>query len=242
MRTWRDARALLQERIEARGFEVLGAVASEAYNASLEDALAAYRIPSLGAGETVALVVGNTRRLWPLFIEAYASTEVGREQHPLDAYSRLHITRAAEAIGQELGIAHLVRFSFDPPPHTVAIQRLAALAGAAELAPIGLCVHPSYGPWLSLRAVIVLALPGPEPSAPAAPTCSRCEAKPCLGPREKVMAMGAAEVTRERLAEHWETWLAMRDACPIGRAARYSDQQIRYHYLKDRSALEPTAR
>lgn len=237
--TWQDARSLLQRRITAQGFDVLGAVASDAYNASLEDKLAAYRIPALGGSPSVALLVGNTRRLWPLFIEAYATTALAHEQHPLDAYSRLHLTRAAEVVANRLGVEHQVRFSFDPPPFAVAIQRLAVLAGAAELSPIGLCVHPSYGPWLSLRAAIVLALPGPEPSVPSSPTCSDCRGKPCLGPREKVMAMGAADVTREQLAEHWQAWLAMRDACPIGRAARYGDPQIRYHYLKDRSVLGP---
>jgi methylmalonic aciduria homocystinuria type C protein len=238
--TWQQASEQLSDRLIPLGFEVLGAVASSAYNASLDDKLAAYRVAlSLGDGPSVALVVGNTKRLWPLFLEAFASTPLGDEAHPLDAYSRRHISAAAAHLASELGVAHETRFSFDPPPNTVAIQRLAALAGAAELAPIGLCVHPVYGPWFSLRAAVVLALPGPAPSA-SAPTCTACAGRPCMGPREKVMAMGAAGVSRELLAEHWETWLAMRDACPIGRDVRYSDAQVRYHYLKDRALLRLT--
>lgn len=234
---WQQAREQLRERLAPLGFEVLGAVASSAYNASLDDKLAAYRIPlPLGDTPSVALVIGNTKRLWPLFLEAFASSALGDEAHPLDAYSRGHINAAAAHVANALGVVHETRFSFDPPPHTVAIQRLAALAGAAELAPIGLCVHPVYGPWFSLRAAVVLTLPGPEPST-SAPTCTTCAGKPCMGPREKVMAMGAAGVSRELLAEHWETWLAMRDACPVGRDARYGDAQIRYHYLKDRALL-----
>lgn len=237
--TWQDARTSLSERIAPFGFEVLGAVASGVYNASLEDKLAGYRI-ALAAhdGGSVALVVGNTRQLWPLFLDAFATTSLADEPNPLDAYSRLHIGAAAAQLASALGVAHAVRFSFDPPPDTVAIQRLAVLAGAAELSPIGLCVHPAYGPWFSLRAAVVLGLPGPEASVSAA-TCSTCTQKPCLGPREKVMAMGAAGVSRELLAAHWQAWLAMRDACPIGRAVRYSDPQVRYHYLKDRSLLQP---
>jgi methylmalonic aciduria homocystinuria type C protein len=237
MTTWTAARELLAERLAPLGFEVLGAVASREYNASLDDALAAYRIPlPPGDAPSVTLVVGNTKRLWPLFLEAFRSTSLGDEAHPLDEYSRIHITAAASRVASALGVAHETRFSFDPPPNTVAIQRLAVLAGAAELAPIGLCVHPDYGPWLSLRAAVVLALPGPTASA-SPPTCSACVARPCMGPREKVMAMGAAGVSRELLAEHWETWLAMRDACPLGRDARYGDAQTRYHYLKDRALL-----
>lgn len=234
---WKNARALLADQLEPLGFEVLGAVASRDYNASLDDALAAYRIPLPLGAASVAFVVGNTKRLWPLFLEAFASTSLGDEAHPLDAYSRRHINPAAARVAEELAAPHEVRFSFDPPPHTVAIQRLAALTGAAELAPIGLCIHPGYGPWFSLRAAVILGLPGPAPSV-SAPTCSTCVARPCMGPREKVMAMGAAGVSRELLAEHWKTWLAMRDACPVGSGHRYGDAQIRYHYLKDRTLLQ----
>jgi len=236
MTSWMHARELLSARVSPFGFEVLGAVASDVYNDALEPQHAPYRISGLGDGPTVALVVGNTRRLWPLFLEAFETTPLADEPHPLDAYSRQHIGGAAADIARTIGVQHLVRFSFDPPPNTVAIQKLAALAGAAEQAPIGLCIHPTYGPWFSLRAAVVLALPGPSATS-SAPTCSSCTRRPCLGPREKVMEMGAAGVSRELLAEHWLTWLAMRDACPIGREARYSDPQVRYHYLKERSLL-----
>jgi methylmalonic aciduria homocystinuria type C protein len=236
MTTWQRARELLTERVAPLGFEVLGAVASDLYNAALEEQHAAYRIAPLEGAPTVALVVGNTRRLWPLFLESFAAGSLADELHPLDAYSRRHIGSAAAEVARELGVAHELRFSFDPPPHTVAIQRLATLAGAAELAPIGLCVHPTYGPWLSLRAAVLLALAGPDASA-SVPTCSACTRRPCLGPREKVVEMGGAGVTRELLENNWRTWLAMRDACPLGREARYSDTQIRYHYLKERRLL-----
>jgi methylmalonic aciduria homocystinuria type C protein len=237
MTSWQQARDVLSERLAPLGFEVLGAVASDVYNASLEDKLASYRIAlAEHTGPSVALVVGNTRRLWPLFLEAFATTSLADELNPLDAYSRRHIGAAADRLGSELGVISSVRFSFDPPPNTVAIQRLTALAGAAEVSPIGLCVHPDYGPWFSLRAAVVLGIAGPGASTSAA-TCSGCTSKPCLGPREQVMALGAAGFSRELLAEHWQTWLAMRDACPIGRAERYSDPQVRYHYLKERSLL-----
>jgi hypothetical protein len=33
----------------------------------------------------------------------------------------------------------------------------------------------------------------------------------------------------------------MREACPTGRAHRYGEAQIRYHYLKDRAVLRALA-
>ena len=38
-------------------------------------------------------------------------------------------------------------------------------------------------------------------------------------------------------SEPWWLWLAVRDACPLGREHRYGEDQIVYHYVKDRSLL-----
>ena len=42
----------------------------------------------------------------------------------------------------------------------------------------------------------------------------------------------------ETVRENWRSWVAIRDACPLGKAHRYSDEQIRYHYTKDIKLLE----
>ena len=46
-----------------------------------------------------------------------------------------------------------------------------------------------------------------------------------------------AEITGAHFTATWREWLAIRDACPVGRGARYGEQQIEYHYLKDRKTL-----
>jgi hypothetical protein len=46
------------------------------------------------------------------------------------------------------------------------------------------------------------------------------------------MKPDAAAVERD-----WASWVNVRDACPIGRDSRYSDEQIRYHYTKLRRLL-----
>jgi methylmalonic aciduria homocystinuria type C protein len=44
-------------------------------------------------------------------------------------------------------------------------------------------------------------------------------------------ALAAGEPrTTEELRDRWRLWLAVRDACPVGREHRYSDEQIRFHY------------
>jgi methylmalonic aciduria homocystinuria type C protein len=232
MTSWTDIASALAARIETAGFDVFGAIAVDVYNRSLPAALCDYRLPELGDERALVLVVGNTRRMWPRFLAAHASNELATQAHPVDVYSKRHIEAAATQLAAQLGVRHAARYSSEPPPEAVAMQRLAALAGAAELAPTGLCVHPVHGPWLSLRAAVVFETPGPS-SNPSPPTCSTCMQRPCMAAREQVAhAVGDAGFTRESFDAHWQAWLAMRDACPVGRQARFSDQQIRYHYLK----------
>jgi methylmalonic aciduria homocystinuria type C protein len=89
---------------------------------------------------------------------------------------------------------------------------------------------------VALRALVVVRRAGPSGSAPVAPDpCTGCEA-PCL------QALDHARREGERLGgqveDHWRDWLAVRDACPEGRASRYPDDQIAYHYGKERRWLE----
>ena len=44
------------------------------------------------------------------------------------------------------------------------------------------------------------------------------------------------------LGDTWRLWLAVRDACPVGREHRYGDDQIGYHYRHDRTLLCPGGR
>lgn len=227
--------AAVAAELAAPGFDVFGGVAVDAYNAALEPGLEGYRLPDLGCARALVLLVGNTRRLWPLFLGAYRGSALGEERHPLDAYSRAHIGAAARRTAERFGVAHALRYSFDPVPQTVAVQRLAVLAGVAEASPVGLCVHPQHGPWLSLRAAVIFGVDGP-PAGASVPTCSRCEDRPCLPARDRaITACGVppAQITSDHFTATWREWLAIRDACPIGRAARYGLQQIEYHYTKD---------
>jgi hypothetical protein len=242
MYTWEDVERRLAADIEVAGFEVLGAGRVGAYNQSLETKYRDYRLPDFDEPASVVLLIGNTRRLWPKFLDTFANTTLSDEEHPLDGYSRMHVGAAVSRVAGELALRHELRYSFDPAPRSVAIQRLAALTGAAEVAPIGLCIHPLYGPWFSLRAAAVFSVSGPEEQVGGTQTCSRCDDKPCLAARERVLAQLDGEApSREAFERDWQGWLAMRDACPIGRDQRYSEEQILYHYTKDKESLRRAA-
>ena len=97
------------------------------------------------------------------------------------------------------------------------LQRIAVASGLGAWSETHLVIHSIHGPWFALRAAIVMPGEPPPPAPPAAAcTCSdRCR--------------GA--LARATSSADWRDWLAVRDACPIGRAWRYSDDQIEFHYV-----------
>lgn len=183
------------------------------------DAAAAAREPGLGllAGEDGArrgILVGNTRAMWPRFTAALAAPALAADPHPLERYTE-------EAIGAAFPGARVYFGHRRYGGAFLPLQRLAVAAGLGVLAPSHLVIHPIYGPWFALRAVIVADGAPPTPPPPIAPPC-RCGAA-CA---EALAAARAAEGP-----DAWRAWLAVRDACTL-RAYRYDEEQIRYHYTR----------
>ncbi len=192
---------------------------------------AEHHLPCFGRKSALALVVGNTRALWPCFAEALRSRPERLDaSHPLDDYVVETLTEALATVE----LRHQVHHGHHRAEKHIALQRIAHAAGLAELGPAHLCVHPEHGPWIALRAVIVFDIEaselGIDDSAPEFPAshCQGCAA-PCVSALDRALA---AQNDPGKLA-----WLAIRDACPVGRTSRYDADQIRYHYAKDRAVL-----
>ena len=61
----------------------------------------------------------------------------------------------------------------------------------------------------------------------------RCIRHHPAGDRFGSVSQGRRPETSAEIAMVWRPWLAVRDACPLGREHRYSEQQVAYHYTKD---------
>ena len=166
------------------------------------------------------ILVGNTRALWPRFLAARAlDPELAAAANPIEHYTETTIARAFP--GQRAWFSHR-RYDGAFLP----FQRLAVATGLGVAAPTQLVIHPIYGPWFALRAVIALAGDPPPPRPPLKPYT-------CTGSCEAALARATAATGPET----WRAWLAVRDACTVGRAYRYGDDQIAYHYTKNRGLL-----
>lgn len=183
-------------------------------------------IPTAAPAEALAVIIGNTRALWPPFLHALRRDDTLR-----DDPDRLnhHVERAITRALNDLSHPHEIHWSHAEAP--LPIQKVCDDAGLARLSPSHLCVHPQHGPWIALRAVVVFpTLQGPH-APDAEDLCGACARKPCLPALERAMSATNAP-TRDAMEEVWRLWLDMRDACPVGRDARYCDEQIAYHYAR----------
>jgi methylmalonic aciduria homocystinuria type C protein len=162
-------------------------------------------------------LVGNTRALWPKFLAARrADRELAQDPHPIDRYTE----RAFADLDRVLYAHRAYDGAFLP------FQRIAAAAGFGTLWPSQLVIHPTYGPWFGLRAVVLVA---GEPTTRVLPRAACTHDDRCV-------ATGVEAFARASQAsgpDAWRAWLAVRDTCCVGREHRYGEDQLAYHYTKD---------
>ncbi|MGH7787055.1 MAG: hypothetical protein ACRERC_09335, partial [Candidatus Binatia bacterium] len=162
--------AALAARCETAGFDLLRAFNVAWYNDVVADE---YRLPDLGRPRALGVLIGNTRALWPRFVAALLEEAALRsEADPIERYTVARLSAALEPLQPRWD----VRWAHAPPPRLVAIQRLGHVSGLAHLGPCGLSVHPVYGPWMALRAAVVIDVDGPAEPPPDPPRpCPDCE-------------------------------------------------------------------
>lgn len=181
-------------------------------------------LDSSGFGaDRLGLLVANSRALWPVLRERAPSCP-----HPVDEHCSELLRQVVDEVEATSRI-HLTHRAIDG--RFIPVQRIAEAVGFAHLSPSYLSLHPEHGPWIAFRAVALVDAPGPPPPAPRAPDpCTPCD-KPCLAALELAVALPGP------VRDHWQAWLAVRDACPQGRSSRYDDDQIEYHYTGRRELL-----
>ena len=227
--------ATLAGRLRPAGIDLVQPLNAAWYDAAVTEE---YRLPDVGRRDALAILLASTSAFWAPFV-GWLRAEPARLDRP-DPIDRYVVGVVHDALAA-LPVRHEVRFSHEPPPRRVAMQRLAHVSGLAALTPSMLCVHPVYGPWLALRAAIVLDAAGPSGAPPLPPApCDGC-AELCTPALEHAQAL-VATAAGDPVAEHWRPWLAVRDACPLGRAHRYPEALIRYVYTKDRAVLRAALR
>jgi hypothetical protein len=222
---------VLAGALGAVGLNVLMPLDAAAFDAACAPVAPSLRLDALLPGARAALVVGSGGGA---FFDAFRRAPMARDgrAHPLDRYTRAVTTAAVPAALAPLGIAHALYFPFTDAIPALPFQRLGRAAGLGAPGPLGLQIHPVYGPWWAYRALVTVSAPLPR-RPPIGDGCAGCEA-PCVG----ACPVGAVQCSgfripechaRRRAGGDCRLSCAARIACVRGPEQRYSDAQLAFH-------------
>lgn len=149
---------------------------------------------------------------------------------PLDVWSKSIITPIAEQFGGK------AVFPSDRP--FLPFQQWAMQATGMRPSPLGILIHPVYGPWHAFRGAIIFDAETliQEPQK-LSHSCDLCIAKPCLSACPvNAFADDGYDVSgcRKHLTsgegeECMEGGCLARRACPVGRQYAYDAAQMQFH-------------
>ncbi len=196
--------------------------------------------------ETIVVIGNGGGAFWKHF-RAYVETRPGylqQHEHPLDDYTVEVIGAGLAPLLDEVRLRYRLIYPFQFfSGLTVSFRHLAQAAGLAGPSILGLQIHPTYGPWMALRAAILIdqnlkALPALSVPAVAQgfDPCPTCVERPCLAacPAQAISAEKGWDVpscAQHRL--HVPTDCIdrchARYHCVYGREHRYPEDELEYH-------------
>lgn len=229
----RDIRAALTPH----GLNLIGTATVAAYEALVP---VQYHVAALLPQAKTLVVIGNGGGEFWAGLRAYChgKPEYLREHaHPLDDYTSEIIETTLEPFLQRSGAVYLYLYPFRFWTEPVSFMHLARAAGLAGPSILGVVIHPVYGPWLALRAALLIDqdLYAP-PVAPGFDPCPTCRERACL------VACPASAVSIEK---GWDIPACVqhrlqspndcthhchaRYDCIYGRTHRYPADELQYH-------------
>lgn len=232
----------LEGALAAHGLNLVGTAAIAAYDATVPPEHALSRI---APEARTAVVIGNGGdAFWQAF-RRHCGTHPGHAAlaDPLDAFTRIAIEQAIPA-GARGRVLYPFRFPDDP----VSFMQLAECAGLGRRSLTGVLVHPIYGPWIALRAALLVSdvLTAPRPADGFDP-CPSCVDRACI-PACPVGAVTEHGWDIPRCARHrtapaddCAARCHARFDCVLGRPHRYPADALAYHQMRARPLLAPRA-
>lgn len=209
--------------LASRGLDLCGVASLAAYNAAAP-ATCALPLPP-DTSDASLLVIGASRALWEPFVASLVrDVELGAA--PLNTY-------VEDAVRAVLGKEVDARFDWEIDDGARFCARTAAvLAGFGKVdAGSQLVVHPVFGPWLSVRSVVLYG--GGADSVAKVP-----RSEPVSRTALAELSGVAAEVQD---VANWRDLVKSRDAIGVSSGQqhpfRYSDEQIEYHYTWNKDVL-----
>jgi hypothetical protein len=230
----------VSEALAPHGLNLVGATAPDAYDAIVP---ARYALRGIMSDARGVVVIGNGGGAFWSAYRAFCAGHPGHEAtpDPLDAFTQEVVEAVARPIvGQAARFLYPFRFPDDP----VSFMALAECAGLGRRSLAGVLVHPTFGPWIALRAAILLpvAVRAARPADGFDP-CPGCVERACM-PACPGGAVSDAGWDVPRCAAHrmqpddpCAARCHARFDCVIGREHRYPADALAYHQERAKPAL-----
>jgi methylmalonic aciduria homocystinuria type C protein len=220
--------------LKEKGFDLIKPFQVKWYNETVH---AEHMLPTFNRPNTLGILIGNTKHFWPPFISQYKSNKKLQDSpHPIDVYTKEMIDSTFKPLLEREKLVHDIRYANEVRKgRLVSMQKISHVSGLAFLHPIHLSIHPVFGPWLALRAVVVIDTDGPKDEEFVElqdPVPQQTELL------EKMLSDAMYASQDESDHEPFMKWIALRDAVEIGKEYKYEEDQLFYHYTKDYSILK----
>jgi hypothetical protein len=225
----------LREHLAPHGLNLVGTTTVESYDAVAPSRWALG--PQAPEARTVVVIGNGGTAFWEAFRSRREAGDpaASRGPNPLDDFTRSVVREAVDAAGVDPK-ARLV-FPFELRPVLLSFVHLAERAGLGRTSLLGVLVHPEFGPWMALRAALLLpfVLDAPRPADGFDP-CPTCIERPCIAacPGGAIGPAGwdVPGCAAHRLSGHGDGCDAgchARIACVIGPAHRYPPDALAFH-------------
>jgi hypothetical protein len=225
------------------GLNLIGVAAVDAYDALVPPR---YRLHQTHDAVRSVMVIGNGGGAFWAAFRAHLGRhrELETHPHPLDDFTRVVVEEHAATALARAGIRGVLRFPFDRDTPPLSFVHLAEAAGLGRRSLLGILVHPEFGPWMALRAALLLERPA-RAARPAAgfDPCTTCVERPCIAACPGVAIAGSGwDVERcmaHRLASegNCDDACHARVACVYGVAHRYPPDALTYHQGRAREVM-----
>ena len=223
--------------VSPHGFNLIGTATVAAYETSVPSQ---YHVAALLPQAKTLVIVGNGGSAFWEGFRAYCDARPGYLQgreHPLDDYTIEVIESTLTPVLERSDATYRYLYPFRFWTEPVSFMHLARAAGLAGPSILGVVVHPVYGPWLALRAAILL---NQElyitPAAGGFDPCPTCVERACMAACpasavsiDKGWDIPACVQHRLQVTSDCVDRCHARYNCVYGREYRYSIEELQYH-------------
>jgi hypothetical protein len=240
-------------RLAPYGLNLIGTASRAAYESLVPKQ---YHVTSLLPQTQSIIVIGNGGGAFWAGFRAYADTRPGSFQehlHPLDDYTVEVIENSLTPLLQHSGASYRYLYPFRFSTQPVSFMHLAQASGLAGPSILGIVIHPTYGPWIALRAAVLIdqefdqQLTDPPPAQGFDP-CPNCTERSCIQacPANVVSVEKGWDIPgcvqhRVNVPDDCVTHCHARYECVYGRQHRYPPDELRYHQAQSFAVMREYA-